>query len=431
MAKKAPKKPLSKPAAAARPPAPKTGGAGPLRPKKPAPPPRRRPGRQSPKSRVSAKADASPKAPPADGAGAQAAPPAVEIAEKIRARPVAAPAEEGGAKAPAHLDREDRNEKIKELIKLAEDQGYLTYEDINETHSRERRSTPEELSPTWSCCGAWTSRSSSPPTSTSTARRPRRRQRSGQGGQARLLRRPDPHVPAPDGAGSAADARAGSRDLQADREGGDRACATLQPVRLCGGRCTWSWRNGWRTGEERFDRVVIDKFVDSRDKYMKVLPQAASRRCIAAHERLEQAVQRRRAGADCQAPRARKAARRSRSAAQSCAQAVRQAALQAEGHRDDGVGAEDDCTSEFRVHRSAASNGWRRCARARGATRRSPQEKRKQLATIETRVLHAGRGGARGAFDELRDAHAQGAEGRAPRWSRPTCGSSSASSRST
>ncbi|MFA5189351.1 MAG: RNA polymerase sigma factor RpoD [Verrucomicrobiia bacterium] len=33
---------------------------------------------------------------------------------------------------PAKFDREERNEKIKELVKLAQEQGYLTYDDIND-----------------------------------------------------------------------------------------------------------------------------------------------------------------------------------------------------------------------------------------------------------------------------------------------------------
>src|SRR2546422_1581491 len=36
------------------------------------------------------------------------------------------------AKSRPHLDREEKNLKIKELIKLAKEQGYLTYGDIND-----------------------------------------------------------------------------------------------------------------------------------------------------------------------------------------------------------------------------------------------------------------------------------------------------------
>src|SRR5712691_13257002 len=35
-------------------------------------------------------------------------------------------------KAPVKLDRDEKNEKIKELIKLANEQGYLTYGDVND-----------------------------------------------------------------------------------------------------------------------------------------------------------------------------------------------------------------------------------------------------------------------------------------------------------
>jgi RNA polymerase primary sigma factor len=33
---------------------------------------------------------------------------------------------------PGKIDRDERNEKIKELVKLAQEQGYLTYDDIND-----------------------------------------------------------------------------------------------------------------------------------------------------------------------------------------------------------------------------------------------------------------------------------------------------------
>ncbi len=43
-----------------------------------------------------------------------------------------APNKSSPAVPPAKLDREERNEKIKELIKLANEQGYLTYGDVND-----------------------------------------------------------------------------------------------------------------------------------------------------------------------------------------------------------------------------------------------------------------------------------------------------------
>ncbi|MBM3889807.1 MAG: RNA polymerase sigma factor RpoD [Verrucomicrobia bacterium] len=47
-------------------------------------------------------------------------------------------------KAAAKIEREERNEKIKELVKLAQEQGYLTYDDINDALP-ESVITPEEM----------------------------------------------------------------------------------------------------------------------------------------------------------------------------------------------------------------------------------------------------------------------------------------------
>jgi RNA polymerase primary sigma factor len=41
-------------------------------------------------------------------------------------------AKTNAAATPVKFDREERNEKIKELVKLAQEQGYLTYDDIND-----------------------------------------------------------------------------------------------------------------------------------------------------------------------------------------------------------------------------------------------------------------------------------------------------------
>ena len=45
---------------------------------------------------------------------------------------------------PPKLDRDDKNEKIKELIKLAKEQGYLTYGDVNDILP-ENILSPDEL----------------------------------------------------------------------------------------------------------------------------------------------------------------------------------------------------------------------------------------------------------------------------------------------
>ncbi len=67
--------------------------------------------------------------------------PVLRIAERIRTR-VSASAMESGLSAP--LDRETRSQKIKELMALASEQGYLTYDDINEALP-ERAISVEEL----------------------------------------------------------------------------------------------------------------------------------------------------------------------------------------------------------------------------------------------------------------------------------------------
>ena len=98
--------------------------------RKPAPPPR--------KSAEASKAAAKP-APESEPRLAAA----LAVAGKIRAR--SAPVSENEAARPvAPLDRETRSQRIKDLIALASEQGYLTYDDINETLP-ERAVSAEEL----------------------------------------------------------------------------------------------------------------------------------------------------------------------------------------------------------------------------------------------------------------------------------------------
>ncbi len=77
--------------------------------------------------------------PPAHAAGAPSAQSRTEAVERRRPAPVMAEqiraAAEGEASATApnvQMDRETRNQKLKELIALASEQGYLTYDDIND-----------------------------------------------------------------------------------------------------------------------------------------------------------------------------------------------------------------------------------------------------------------------------------------------------------
>ena len=78
--------------------------------------------------------------PAAAAAAAGGREPIPVMAEKIRA------AAHGGAAgaAPAKMDRDLRNQKLKDLIALASEQGYLTYDDINEVLP-ESSVSPEDL----------------------------------------------------------------------------------------------------------------------------------------------------------------------------------------------------------------------------------------------------------------------------------------------
>ena len=172
------------------------------------------------------------------------------------------------------LSREERNQRIKDLVKLAEDQGYLTFDDINEIIP-ESVINPEELEGV-----------PRPPAQhghrvIESVRRGEVPQGAGRqaravakGRAARHLRRSDPHVPAPDGPSAAADPRAGSGDLQADRGSGDHRAGRFSTSSASRAEMYLGLADRLETGEERFDRVIEDKFVDSRDKYFA--PAAAS-----------------------------------------------------------------------------------------------------------------------------------------------------------
>ncbi len=64
------------------------------------------------------------------GAGGKATAKAAKDAPAATSKPVAGEGKEGFVQI--QVNRDERNTKIKELIKLASDQGYLTYDDINE-----------------------------------------------------------------------------------------------------------------------------------------------------------------------------------------------------------------------------------------------------------------------------------------------------------
>jgi RNA polymerase primary sigma factor len=110
----------------------------------------RAPARPAPKPAPPVAATAGSKKPPAKApvkAPKARKEPLTEVAAKILdsgERKHAAEASEGAAGEPARMDRETRSQKLKELIALASEQGYLTYDDINEAIP-EQAINPEDL----------------------------------------------------------------------------------------------------------------------------------------------------------------------------------------------------------------------------------------------------------------------------------------------
>ena len=90
--------------------------------------------------------------------------------------------------------------------------------------------------------------------------------------EARYPRRPGPDVSQADGPGPAADARAGSGDFQAHRGSRDRWCSGY--INRFGfiASAHLDLAQKLTEGGERFDRVILDKKIESRERYMKLLP---------------------------------------------------------------------------------------------------------------------------------------------------------------
>ena len=133
---------------------------------------------------------------------------------------------------PPKLDRDEKNEKIKELIKLAKEQGYLTYGDVNDILP-ENILSPDELDAILHHAPRDGHRDHRRLGGRPLQARSRRGKGNGEGRfPSRHSRRPGAHVPEADGPGAAADARAGGRDFQAHRERRDRRQADHQQFRL-------------------------------------------------------------------------------------------------------------------------------------------------------------------------------------------------------
>ncbi len=191
-----------------------------------------------------------------------AAPPEASVAGGAETRPA------GGA--PAAMDREARSQKIKDLIALASEQGYLTYDDINEALP-ERAVSPEEMENILILFRGMdidvidASEVEKYKTQIEQEERVKQAQRSDvlddpvrmylkQMGQVPLLTR-EQEVEI---SKRIEEAEARTRELYGRFVFGADAHLALAERLL--------------EGKERFDRVVNDKFVNNREAYLKALP---------------------------------------------------------------------------------------------------------------------------------------------------------------
>ncbi len=178
--------------------------------------------------------------------------------------------EDAALKGGGSAAREERQEKIKDLIKLAEAQGYLTYDDINETIPQSVIK-PEDLESYLSILRNMDIEI----IESSAVDKYRKKAKAGERG-----------------------GRAGKLDFFDDpirmylhqmgqvplltREQEVEICKRIEKAEISvrtlfnrygfAGAQYLSLVKKLENGEERFDRIVMDKFVDSRDTYMSVLP---------------------------------------------------------------------------------------------------------------------------------------------------------------
>jgi len=168
----------------------------------------------------------------------------------------------------AAAEKESRNEKLKELIKLAESQGYLTFDDINETLP-ESVIKPEDLE---SYLALLRSMDIEVIDSASVDKH-RKHASKGAHKRSRLDFFDDPIRMYLHQMGQVA---------LLTREQEVEICKRIEEAEIHVRRLFSSLGfaaemhldlvNRLETGEERFDRVVVDKFIDSRDKYLAALP---------------------------------------------------------------------------------------------------------------------------------------------------------------
>ncbi len=170
----------------------------------------------------------------------------------------------------AKPNREERNEKIKGLLKLAEEQGYLTFDDINEVIP-ENVITPEELESYLVLLRSMDIEIIESSDVDKYRKHAEKAQKAGKG--ARLDFFDDPirmylH-------------QMGQVPLLT-REQEVEICKRIEKAEISVksifnklGFASERYMDlvaRLEEGRERFDRIVTDKFVDSRDRYMRVLP---------------------------------------------------------------------------------------------------------------------------------------------------------------
>ena len=194
-----------------------------------------------------------------------------EAVEEVLAQTNATPPEEG-AEPVLPVVAGNLNEKIRQLIRQSKEQGYLTFDDINEALP-ESVENQEEIDNVLSILNNLDIEILEPDQVEDYKQRQEEAEEEGVAHVAeRHPRRSGAHVPQADGPGAPADPRAGSRDLQAhrDRRAQGAGSAVFRPPRSRGSIVVLGQKLLNR--EERFDRIVIDKKIESRDAYFKGLP---------------------------------------------------------------------------------------------------------------------------------------------------------------
>jgi RNA polymerase primary sigma factor len=199
-------------------------------------------------------------------AGAGMREPIPVMAEKIRAASHGA----AGIAAPAKMDRDLRNQKLKDLIALASEQGYLTYDDINEVLP-ESSVSPEDLDGILVMLRGMdievmdatdVDKYKSQIEEEARAKQAQRtdvlddpvRMYLKQMGQVPLLTR--------------------EQEVEISKRIEEAEATSRQMFTRFGfaTRAYLSIAERLETGKERFDRVINDKHVSNREKYLKALP---------------------------------------------------------------------------------------------------------------------------------------------------------------